>query len=141
MNAALLKKIVSFGVVGTVGFLVDAGVLTLLSTKLGVNVYLARVCSFTVAVFVTWMLNRKWVFKVEGPRTTTRTNEYISYLSVQVIGALINLGIFSLIIFYFSRLKAYPVIPLAFGSIGGMFFNFLGAQVWVFRGKRERDVR
>ena len=90
MNPALLKKIFSFGIVGGVGFAVDAGVLTLLSSKMGVNVYLARLCSFTVAVFVTWMLNRKWVFKADGPRTTTKTNEYLSYLTVQIVGALIN---------------------------------------------------
>ena len=136
MNPALLKKIFSFGIVGGVGFAVDAGVLTLLSSKMGVNVYIARLCSFTVAVFVTWMLNRKWVFKADGPRTTTKTNEYLSYLSVQIVGALINLGIFSLAIFYFASLKAYPIIPLAFGSAGGMFFNFIGAHVWVFKAKQ-----
>lgn len=140
MNPALVRKILSFGIVGTVGFAVDAGVLTLLSSKLGVNVYLARACSFTVAVFVTWLLNRNWVFKVDGPRTMTRTTEYISYLSVQAGGALINLSIFSLIIFYSPNLKAYPIIPLAFGSIGGMFFNFIGAQLWVFRAKRRSEL-
>ena len=136
MNPALLKKIFSFGIVGGVGFAVDAGVLTLLSSKMDVNVYLARLCSFTIAVFVTWMLNRKWVFKADVPRTTTKTNEYLSYLSVQIVGALINLGIFSLAIFYFHGLKTYPVIPLAFGSAGGMFFNFIGAHVWVFKAKQ-----
>jgi len=135
MTPALLKKLLSFGVVGTVGFVADAGVLTVLSTRLGVNVYLARACSFTFAVFVTWMLNRKWVFKSSTPRTTSRTNEYISYLSVQIVGALINLGVFSLIIFLFPKFKAYPVVPLAFGSIAGMFFNFMGAQIWTFKQK------
>src|SRR5471030_1869876 len=106
MNQAFVKKVLSFGLVGSVGFAVDAGVLTLLSSKMGVNVYLARLCSFTVAVFITWMLNRKWVFKADGPRTTTKTNEYLGYLSVQIVGALINLGIFSLAIFYFPGLKA-----------------------------------
>jgi putative flippase GtrA len=137
MNSALLKKIFSFGIVGGVGFAVDAGVLTVLSSKMGVNIYLARLCSFTVAVFVTWMLNRKWVFKSDGPRTTTKTNEYLSYLTVQIVGALINLGIFSLTIFYFPGLKAYPVIPLAFGSACGMFFNFIGAHVWVFKPRQS----
>jgi putative flippase GtrA len=75
MNKALLKKIFSFGVVGGVGFVVDAGVLTLLSSKMGVNIYVSRLFSFTVAVFVTWMLNRKWVFNSDGPRATTKANE------------------------------------------------------------------
>jgi len=136
MNQALIKKIFSFGVVGGIGFAVDAGILTLLSSKMGVNVYVSRLISFTVAVFVTWMLNRQWVFKANGPRTTTKINEYLSYLSVQGVGALINLGIFSVSLFYFPSLKAYPVIPLAFGSAGGMLFNFFGSHLWVFR-KRQ----
>jgi putative flippase GtrA len=53
------------------------------------------------------------------------------------VGALINLGIFSLAIFYFPGLKAYSVIPLAFGSAGGMFFNFIGAHVWVFKARQS----
>jgi putative flippase GtrA len=126
----------SFGIVGSVGFAVDAGILTLLSSKIGVDIYLSRLGSFTVAVFVTWLLNRRWVFKVDAP-TTTRAGEYFSYLTVQVIGALINLGIFSLSILYFSSLKTYPIVPLAFGSAGGMFFNFIGAQVWVFKARQS----
>jgi putative flippase GtrA len=136
MNQAFVKKVLSFGLVGSVGFAVDAGILTLLSSKMGVNIYLSRLCSFTVAVFVTWLLNRQWVFKVDGPRTTSRTGEYLSYLTVQVVGALINLGIFSLAILYFPGLKTYPIVPLAFGSAGGMFFNFIGAHVWVFKAKQ-----
>ncbi|MGX7004345.1 GtrA family protein [Caballeronia sp. KNU42] len=136
MNRTFLKKIFSFGIVGGVGFVVDAGVLTLLSSNMGMNVYLSRLFSFTVAVFVTWMLNRRWVFKSDAP-TTNKANEYISYLTVQVIGALINLGIFALSIFYFPGLKVYPIVPLAFGSVCAMFFNFVGAQVWVFKAKQS----
>ena len=43
-----------FCVVGTIGFITDATVLALLLEN-GVSHYVARILSFPVAVFVTWL--------------------------------------------------------------------------------------
>ncbi|CAN7443111.1 GtrA family protein [Caballeronia sp. LjRoot31] len=133
MNRALVKKLLAFGCVGAVGFAVDAGVLSLLAQKLGVNVYLARVISFLIAVFVTWLLNRTWVFKAAEGKTGDKRLEYISYFAVQSVGALLNLGVFAALVASHAALRAYPVVPLAAGSIVGMFFNYTGAHFWVFK--------
>ncbi len=56
----------AFAVVGAVGFLVDAGVLTALVNGLGANPYAARAVSFPAAVTATWWLNRRWTFAPAG---------------------------------------------------------------------------
>ena len=133
MNKALIKKLLAFGCVGAVGFAVDAGVLSILAQKLAVNVYLARIVSFLVAVFVTWLLNRTWVFKTAEGQTRGKKREYFNYFAVQSFGALINLGVFATLIASNITLRANPVVALAAGSIVGMFFNYAGAQFWVFK--------
>lgn len=132
LNRQLVIKVFSFGCVGVVGFLVDAGVLSALVRLAGMNVYVSRVVSFVLAVFVTWLLNRTWVFKDVEKRDESKKREYASYLLVQGIGALINLGVFSTLIALNPSMKMQPVIPLAVGSFIAMFFNFAGAQLWVF---------
>jgi putative flippase GtrA len=124
------RKLPGFVVVGAIGFLIDAGILTLLMTGLGLDHYSARAISFTVAVTVTWYMNRRWVFEKSTASMSGR--EYSSYLVVQVIGALINLTVFVAVIEFVPRLTSMPVIPLAVGAIAALLFNFGASSRFVF---------
>lgn len=134
MVQSRFRRILGFGIVGTIGFLVDGGVLTILSHWYGVNVYLSRVPSFSFATIVTWMLNRVFVFNVDKGGDHNKRHEYTRYFLVQVGGGLLNFGIYSLLLSAFPFLHSIPVIALAAGSIVGMLFNYSGARYWVFRG-------
>ena len=124
-----------FAVVGTIGFVVDAGILTWLVSFLAWNVYAARAVSFVVAVLVTWLVNRQWTFAHRGGGRSSMAGagaEYARYLTVQVIGALANLGVFVGVLAVWRGLIAYPVVPLAIGAVAGLLVNFAGARRWVF---------
>ena len=131
-----------FAVVGTVGFTVDACVLTVLVASAGMDRYGARIVSFGVAVTVTWLLNRQFTFAVP-PGVGTRPGEYSRYFGVQFMGALINFGVYSLLVASFETAFRYPALALAVGSIVALFFNFLGAKHFVFRmpGRESRSIR
>jgi putative flippase GtrA len=124
------RKLPGFVVVGAIGFLIDAGILTLLMTGFGLDHYSARAVSFTVAVTFTWYMNRRWVFEKSTASMSGR--EYSSYLVVQVIGALINLTVFVAVIEFVPRLTSMPVIPLAVGAIAALLFNFGASSRFVF---------
>jgi putative flippase GtrA len=119
-----------FAVIGGVGFVVDAAVLTWLVSLQGWGLYSARAVSFTLAVTVTWYLNRRITFA--GRATPHRGREYGRYLSTQTIGALINLGVYVIVIEALPMLATRPVIPLALGSATALLFNFLAARQLVF---------
>jgi putative flippase GtrA len=118
----------SFATVGLAGFIIDAALLSGLVHILDWPHYRARAVSFTLAVTVTWWLNRNWVFA----RTPDRAREYGVYFGVQVVGAAINLGTYALVISLVPTLARLPVLPLAAGAALAMLFNYSAASRWVF---------
>lgn len=126
----LIREVLRFGGIGIIGFLVDAVVVTTLVGLFGWGPYAARAVSFPPAVTVTWYLNRRYTFPDYAARNTTC--DYSKYLTVQTIGAMINVMIFATVIQACGPLAAYPVIALACGSVAAMMFNFFMSRYFVF---------
>jgi len=135
----LSYQLTTFAIIGSVGFVVDGGVLTYLSVGLGMNVYVSRLISFALASLATWLLNRKYTFRRPSHlHSFSHGSEYARYLIIQTCGALINLGVFTWLIAEYPELKSIPIIPLAFGSGLALIFNFLGARLWVFKSDEDK---
>lgn len=133
----MIKKLgsqaMAFSVIGLFGFVTDGAVLTFLSVGIGINIYLSRFISFTLASLATWLLNRRHTFRrISKDIKRSPTNEYIRYIVIQISGALINLGIFTWLVAVNPALHAIPVIPLAAGAGVALVFNFVGARIWVY---------
>jgi putative flippase GtrA len=121
----------SFVVAGTCGFIVDAGVVTLLSKFWGVGLVLAKVVSFLLAVTVTWLINRRYTFKPKDDQSLV--HEWIHYFLANSIGAIINNGLYIALIFSVALTKTCPALAVAVGSLGGMVFNYIASRWWVFK--------
>ena len=130
-------KLPGFVFVGAIGFVIDAGILTVLMTGFSFDHYTARAISFTTAVTATWYMNRRWVFERNAVRMSGR--EYTSYLLVQLIGAVINLSVFVAVIEFVPELAAIPVIPLAVGAAAALLFNFSASSRFVFSEPRRQE--
>ena len=130
------RRFIRYASVGAAGFIVDAGVLTFLVNGLSYGHYASRAASFSLAVTITWLINRRWAFQAGAP--TGR--EYSGYFLVQLIGATINLGIYVLMIELIPALAAWPVVPLAAGAVVALLANFLLVRRYVFRNASEPDA-
>jgi putative flippase GtrA len=128
------RRFAGFLVVGGIGFLIDAGVLTLALHDFTPSVYVARALSFTAAVIATWLLNRMFVFDADANGSIVA--EYGRYFVTQVAGALSNLGVFVALIELMPRLGSTPIVPLAVGAALGALVNYAGATLWVFNARR-----
>lgn len=116
--------------VGGVGFLVDATILTLLM-RLGWGLVVSRATSFSLAVTVTWTLNRLWTFRLgESKKFGSR---YWQYVLGQIIGAIVNLAVFFLVIGAVPSLSNTPIVPLAGGAMIAILFNYGFSRFVVFR--------
>ena len=127
-----LGRFPSFVVVGSLGFIIDATVLSLLVHVWDWHPYAARALSFPPAVTVTWLCNRRWVFS----RTADAAREYGAYFGVQAVGAGINFGTYALLIALIPSLARAPLVPLVAGSALALVFNYSAVRRWVFSGSR-----
>lgn len=131
MNQTVGRQAVSFVVVGGIGFFVDGGILTVLNSFYGLELLPARMASFSVAVTVTWMLNRARTFADRKDHRVVR--EWSRYAAVNGIGALLNLGIFFWLLHRFSTLNDVPLVPLAIAASAALIFNFFASRHIAFR--------
>jgi len=123
-----------YGVVGATGFAVDAVILHLMVKGLGLNYLAGRLVSFSVAVLVTWLLNRTWTFRTSG--AGGKLKEAAVYVGVQAAGGAANIGVYTLAIVLVPVLKDWLIIPLGLGSAAGLCLTFLGAKHLAFRNRQ-----
>jgi putative flippase GtrA len=122
------SQFLRFACVGAVGFAVDGGILTSLM-RMGWEPLQARLVSFAAAVVTTWLLNKAWTFGATAP---TSRNDGVRYAGVQIVGALINLAIFTLLMAAFPVFRQVPWVPLAMAALVALAFNYLATKHLVF---------
>lgn len=131
MPTAVIQQARRFIIVGAIGFFVDGGFLTLFHSIFDFSLLYARLCSFSAAVTVTWYLNRQHTFA--DSKDVHAAHEWGRYAVVNSIGALLNLGIFFWLIYSFSILATWPIIPLAIAASIALIFNFFASRHFAFR--------
>jgi putative flippase GtrA len=136
---AISHQFAGFLVVGAVGFIVDGSLLMVMMKSAGLPALMARLISFSVAVTVTWLLNRLFTFRRRA--SGRRLAEWRRYVAVNGVGGLINLGIFALLAGPVPGLSMHPLIAFAIASAVALIFNFAGSRTFAFRGAAAREVR
>ena len=124
-----------FGVVGAIGFVVDAVVLHLLTGLAGLNPFVGQAIAFPAAVLVTWPLNRAWTFRRGGQ--SGRLKQAAVYFGVQCAGFAANYVIYSAALMTMPVLRHWLVIPLALGAAMGLCVTFAGSKHLAFRVRRQ----
>jgi putative flippase GtrA len=140
MNKFYTNIFFKYSLIGGLGFLIDANLLIFISKHLGHSIYIARFFSFSSAVFITWFLNRNFIFYSKNKKTLQIFHEFIRYVFIQSLGSAANLIVFFLLLKSIPVMKMNLIIPLAFGAIIGLIINFLGSYFWVFKNKRKVSV-
>ena len=134
-NTKEVVRFVKFAMVGTLGAIIDFGVLNLLVLVVGLPKVWANTCSFTVAVISNFTWNRLWSFP-ESRQRPIKT-QLPQFALVNIIG----LGINQLV---FLSLDHYVMSPL-FGRLGYniakaiaiiivLFWNYFINRIWTYRG-------
>ena len=130
-----LFGILKFGAVGVCGFLVDASVLYLAWSWLGIDLYSSRVLSYICAATTTWWLNRTWTFRSRDERHWA---EWLRFVALNLSGGIVNYTTYALLVTFAPLFGRYPVLAVAVGSLSGMFVNYAASYVWVFKSPNVR---
>lgn len=135
-NRREFVRFIKFSIVGSIGALVDFGVLNLGIQIFGLAKWLANTFSFSAAVLSNFTWNRLWTFPESRERALGP--QLAQFFVVNLVGYFINQAIFlSLDHYVFSSWGAlgYNLSKaIAIGVV--LFWNFGVNRLWTYRGIR-----
>lgn len=122
----MVKKFFKYSIVGLLGTAIDFSTLIIQVELLQVNIYVAIIISFMLAASSNHFFNRRFTFKSTNPHIK---HEYLKFVSVSIIGILINVTI----IYLLSLLHIYYLLSKIVATILVLAWNFLMNYHWTFR--------
>jgi putative flippase GtrA len=128
----LSREIALFAAGGIGGLLIDAGIVQMLVSFGHWNPYLARVLSFLLAATFTWWWNRRYTFAARRSGRTARA-EWLHWLVLMSMGALVNYGVYALLLLNFAGLHRWPALAAMAGSVLAALVNFSTARRVLFK--------
>ena len=117
-----------FVVAGGCAFVTDVGVFQLLHAGLGLDVLITRLLSISVAMVVSWAINRTVSFAVPGPPSV---REFLHFAAVASMSSAVNYGVFAAVLF--TRPETAPVAAIVAATAVAMVVSYFGMKLGVFR--------
>lgn len=126
LNQAFIFKIIKFGIVGFLGFVIDFGLTYVFKEKLKMNKFVANALGFLISALVNFTVNRMWTFENHNPDLAMQFGKFMAIASVALM--LNSLIIYILngkirINFYVSKIIAVLFV---------MFYNFIMNSLFTF---------
>lgn len=127
---------VRFCIVGTLGFIINFGLLTLLYKVLDVHVFIAQLISSEVALFSNFVLHHNWTYK------DNVTNKSIKNLLIQFHASSWSaiLGSAAIVAGGVKIFHLNYVVALVIASAAGLFWNFGWTKFVIWRHHQEVEV-
>ncbi|MBQ3136967.1 MAG: GtrA family protein [Clostridia bacterium] len=126
----LIKQLVKFGFVGGICFVIDYGVMVLLTEVAGMEYLLSCGISFTVSVIANYILSMKFVF--ERKDNMDRRVEFIIFVIMSVIG----LGLTELLMWVFvDKADIHYMISKIVVTAIVMVYNFVTRKIFLEKKK------
>jgi len=135
-----IKRFIKFGVVGAIGSVIDFSVLNALIFWVGwaspQGKIFANIISTSFAIASNFVWNRLWTFPESRQRD--RTKQLVQFTLVNLVGLVINTGIFFVADHYFyeNYFSVNVAVQLAKATAIGivLFWNFGANRIWTYRG-------
>ena len=129
----LIEQFLKFGVVGTIAFFIDYGVLMLLSVGFGVDPVFAAAISFTVSLIFNYLASMRFVFTHRDDLSKRR--EFVIFVILSVIG----LGINELVMVIGTNALGTSPFSITVTKVAAtailMVWNFFSRKKWLDAGK------
>ena len=139
------RRFIRFSIVGISGTVIDFGIFNILIQLLNNHPVIAKIVSFSIAVFNNYLWNRLWTYPES--RNHPFLKQITQFLIVSVIGLFINTLIFSLsykpLINFAERFLANEFIPSStvighnlaaiIATLVVLFWNYFANRYWTFR--------
>lgn len=122
----LIAQFMKFGIVGVIAFVIDFGILWLLTSVFGVYYLISATISFTISVIFNYLASMRYVFTHrEG---MSRKKEFIIFVVLSVIGLIINNVLMWIGV---SLLDIYYLIVKIFATAVVTVWNFITRKIFL----------
>lgn len=130
----LIEQIMKFGVVGVIAFIIDYGLLVLLTELFDINYLISATVGFTVSVIFNYLASMRFVFThKEG---MSKTKEFVIFVVLSVVG----LGINDLLMWLGTDMIGIPYfITKLFATAVVMVWNFVTRKKFLDAGEQKPD--
>lgn len=142
----VIKQFFRFAIIGVINTGVDLLVLNLLmiifDQRDGIYFTMFKTVSFAIAVISSYFLNKYWAFEDKNKKEETK--KFSQFIAVSIVGALINVGIASLVVSlrpdaFITAISVdtfntyWANFAALCGTAIGLIWNFLGYKFIVFK--------
>jgi len=131
----LIEQFLKFGVVGTIAFFIDYGILMLLSVAFGVDPVVAAAISFTVSLIFNYVASMRFVFTHRDD--LSRRREFVIFVILSVIG----LGINELVMVLGTNALGQSPLSITITKVLAtaivMVWNFFSRKKWLDAGRAD----
>ena len=122
----LFSQIIKYWFVGGTAFVIDAGLLFLLTECCWIHYLISGMISFTASVIYNYILSVKWVF--DAKKDANKTQEFIVFIVLSVIG----LGINQLFMWLFvDMMHIYYMLSKIIATVIVMVYNFITRKIFL----------
>lgn len=126
INNKLARQIFRFAMVGGTAFLIDAGLLYILTEFVGLHHLVSSAVSFSVSVIYNYILSILWVFETD--REKDKGRKFVIFLVLSIIG----LGLNQLLMWLLSDvLTIYYMLSKVIATVFVMLYNFVTRKIFL----------
>ncbi len=122
----IVRQFTKFALVGVVNTATSFSIYFILTRFAGLSVAAANPIAFALAVSVSFLLNRRWTFRVT---TGDHRMQYAKFFAVNVVGLLVNQGI---IVWLHYGLHLHDIVAWFGAVVVVMFWKFYANRHWTF---------
>ncbi len=125
VHSKIFKQLFRFGIVGFTAFLIDAGLLFILTEFCHIHYLISSIISFVVSLVYNYILSIFWVFDVQKKQTY---KEVLLFIILSIIG----LGLNQLIMYLgVDLLHIYYMFCKVLATIIVMIYNFITRKIFI----------
>ena len=129
----LIEQFLKFGVVGTIAFCIDYGVLMLLSQAFDVDPVLSAAVSFCVSVVFNYMASMRYVFTHRADMS--RSREFAVFIVLSAVGLVINEACMAAGVAVLGTSALMVTVTKLFATALVMVWNFFSRKKWLDGGE------
>ena len=123
-----LVQLLRYIIVGGISFVIDYGLLYLLTEFLGIHYIVSATLSFIAGLIVNYVISINWIFR--HSKLSSKSAEFTIYGIIGVVGLLFN----NLLLFMFTDiLQFHYMISKLMAAAIVLLWNFAGRKIILFK--------